>query len=91
MFPHQVFINFAKQQQELVHATASHGIDVTVETPTSQRSRTRTDEPQLLSDLLLAAGDDDVTLLDDVNVDVLDDDDDDAALLLNQTGVRLCT
>ena len=88
MFSHQVFINFAKQQQELVHATASHGRDDSVETPSSQRSRTRTDEPQLLSDLL-ASGDDDVTLLDDVNIDVLDDDDDDSTLLLNQTGVRM--
>ena len=88
MFSHQVFINFAKQQQELVHATASHGRDGSVETPSSQRSRTITDEPQLLSDLL-ASGDDDVTLLDDVNIDVLDDDDDDSTLLLNQTGVRM--
>ena len=87
---HQVFINFAKQQQELVHATTSHDRNPPTQQSTPQPTRTRTcDITTPLSDIPESGdADDDVVLLDDVNVDLeAINDDDDAALLLNQTGV----
>ena len=85
-----MFINFAKQQQELVHAPVSHDQNTPPQPSTPQRTRTRTsDITTPLSDIPESGDtDDDVVLLDDVNVDLeAITDDDDAALLLNQTGV----
>ena len=86
-----MFINFAKQQQELVHATTSHDRNAPAQLPTPQRTRTRTTDAQPLSDIPMTGDtDNDAVLLDDVTVDLeVMEDDDDAVLLLNQTGVRL--